>query len=488
MSSTCPAAALAALLLLAPGCGGGGAGPGPLWSRPATPAAPQATGLSFLEDPANELTWFFADGELLALYGNAGNTFVELWVGGANLLGGFDPGLDRSNLGPARPGHAGGYPFGRLDSAATGYGRWEGFWAGFNYIDARWLYWTGLNGNPDARRGFEVAQAGDAFDVHVTTEVAKGLTPLFRCDVHYLLGRTGIGVRSQVEVVAELQPLGWDDTGGQLLMTQVDTDLDPALPYDRSQPSQYFQLALDGRLQELDPFPPYNTITPSNIYADQENRRAGRGEGPPAARRGAGHHHRAGELPDRARSPGPRGGPGPAGGPGPLHASAAGVLLRAERRARLPQLPVLGGAGREPRHPGGAGRDHLAALRRPPPLDGDRPHGAGDPAAPLRRPAVGPPGARGRHRPGPLHPGGGDSLYLAPVPAYTGGMARPPVQAPSRLDRLPITFEAGTHTLVLTMTPDWQWTVSIDGQQGTYRYPTQAEAWEAGVREAHRLG
>jgi hypothetical protein len=67
-------------------------------------------------------------------------------------------------------------------------------------------------------------------------------------------------------------------------------------------------------------------------------------------------------------------------------------------------------------------------------------------------------------------------------------MARQPVQAPSRLDRLPITFEAGTHTLVLTMTPDWQWTVSIDGQQGTYRYPTQAEAWEAGVREAQRLG
>lgn len=65
-------------------------------------------------------------------------------------------------------------------------------------------------------------------------------------------------------------------------------------------------------------------------------------------------------------------------------------------------------------------------------------------------------------------------------------MARTPLQAPGRLDRLPITFEAGTHTLTLTMTPDWQWKVAIDGQQSDFRYPTQAEAWEAGVREASR--
>jgi hypothetical protein len=270
MATRLRAAALAALLLSA-GCGGGGGGPTPPWSRPATPAAPTPDGLSVLEAPADELTWFFADGELLALYDNAGNTFIELWVDGANLIGGFDPGLDRSNLGPAQLGHGPGYPFGRLDSPASGYGRWEGFWAGFNYIDVRWLRWTGLNGNPDARRGFEVSPAGDgALDVHVTTEASWRITPLFRCDVHYLLTRAGIGVRSQVEVLAELQPLGWDDTGGQLLMTQVDSDLDPALPYDRSQPSQYLQLALDGHLQELDPYPPYNTITPSNIYADQE--------------------------------------------------------------------------------------------------------------------------------------------------------------------------------------------------------------------------
>ena len=60
---------------------------------------------------------------------------------------------------------------------------------------------------------------------------------------------------------------------------------------------------------------------------------------------------------------------------------------------------------------------------------------------------------------------------------------------PAAVERLPITFEAGAHQLTLTLGQDWRWTLVIDGQPhhgGTF--PTQAEAWEAGVREAFRRG
>ncbi|MGC3997553.1 MAG: DUF2188 domain-containing protein [Anaeromyxobacter sp.] len=60
---------------------------------------------------------------------------------------------------------------------------------------------------------------------------------------------------------------------------------------------------------------------------------------------------------------------------------------------------------------------------------------------------------------------------------------------PAAVERLPITFEAGKHTLTLTLGEDWRWTLAIDGQRHTEgTYPTQAEAWEAGIREAYRLG
>jgi len=51
----------------------------------------------------------------------------------------------------------------------------------------------------------------------------------------------------------------------------VETDLDPALPYDREhQADQYFDLAMDGHVEPIDPFPPYNYWSPSNIYTDHE--------------------------------------------------------------------------------------------------------------------------------------------------------------------------------------------------------------------------
>ena len=48
----------------------------------------------------------------------------------------------------------------------------------------------------------------------------------------------------------------------------------------------------------------------------------------------------------------------------------------------------------------------------------------------------------------------------------------------------PVVYEVGDHTLALTCMATWQWTVSVDNRQLPAQFATQAEAWEAGVREA----
>jgi hypothetical protein len=52
---------------------------------------------------------------------------------------------------------------------------------------------------------------------------------------------------------------------------------------------------------------------------------------------------------------------------------------------------------------------------------------------------------------------------------------------------LEIRFEAGKHVLRLSKVMEGRWCVAVDDAplSGTFR--TQAEAWEAGVREADRL-
>lgn len=51
----------------------------------------------------------------------------------------------------------------------------------------------------------------------------------------------------------------------------------------------------------------------------------------------------------------------------------------------------------------------------------------------------------------------------------------------------PTTFEVGPHKLVVTKLMEHRWIVAVDGLKLDASFDTQADAWEAGVREAHRL-
>lgn len=51
----------------------------------------------------------------------------------------------------------------------------------------------------------------------------------------------------------------------------------------------------------------------------------------------------------------------------------------------------------------------------------------------------------------------------------------------------PSTFQVGEHTLVLSNVTERRWTVSVDTVALDASFPTLAEAWEAGVRDAFRL-
>ena len=60
--------------------------------------------------------------------------------------------------------------------------------------------------------------------------------------------------------------------------------------------------------------------------------------------------------------------------------------------------------------------------------------------------------------------------------------------AVEELVALPTAFHVGDHGLLLTqLAPSWRWTATMDGRllEGTFQ--SQAEAWEAGIREADRV-
>jgi hypothetical protein len=60
------------------------------------------------------------------------------------------------------------------------------------------------------------------------------------------------------------------------------------------------------------------------------------------------------------------------------------------------------------------------------------------------------------------------------------------LQPPLDLATLPVTFTVGEHSVVVAR-QERRWTLSVDGAASTATYPTEAEAWEAGVRLADQL-
>lgn len=52
---------------------------------------------------------------------------------------------------------------------------------------------------------------------------------------------------------------------------------------------------------------------------------------------------------------------------------------------------------------------------------------------------------------------------------------------------VPISFQVGPHVVQVAKVKEGRWTVRIDDTAIPSSYATQAEAWEAGVREADRI-
>jgi len=54
--------------------------------------------------------------------------------------------------------------------------------------------------------------------------------------------------------------------------------------------------------------------------------------------------------------------------------------------------------------------------------------------------------------------------------------------------RLETSFQVGDHLVRVTKVSQGRWSVAVDGQALPSVFGTQADAWEAGVREADKLG
>lgn len=235
-------------------------GPFELWLAPV---------LTFKE--LNDRTYVYNRGKLLAVYNNAGNTFIQFWYKGRNVIGGFSSGTPGSNNGGPVKGHSSDYPFGWLANGGVK-PQWQGFWAGFSYKDVRWKEWKGINGNPFALKSFTATQPGKSELIFTVKSRIDHLLlfPLFECEVLYSITPQGIGVKNTITILGDLTPDGSWDLAGQLIMTQADCDLDPAAPYTQAgQPDLFFKLALTNGAVNIDPFPPYQIpATPSNMYGD----------------------------------------------------------------------------------------------------------------------------------------------------------------------------------------------------------------------------
>ena len=67
-------------------------------------------------------------------------------------------------------------------------------------------------------------------------------------------------------------------------------------------------------------------------------------------------------------------------------------------------------------------------------------------------------------------------------------MARHAAPEPlASLEKVSTIFQVGAHVLCVSKLREGRWTCTVDHGQPSSSYMTQAEAWEAGVREADRL-
>lgn len=62
---------------------------------------------------------------------------------------------------------------------------------------------------------------------------------------------------------------------------------------------------------------------------------------------------------------------------------------------------------------------------------------------------------------------------------------RPSPQVP--VEAIATTFAVGGHAVKVARLAHGRWSASVDGEAAAGVYPTQAEAWEAGVRAADLL-
>jgi hypothetical protein len=66
-------------------------------------------------------------------------------------------------------------------------------------------------------------------------------------------------------------------------------------------------------------------------------------------------------------------------------------------------------------------------------------------------------------------------------------MARHAVPEPLASEKVSTLFHVGAHVLCVSKVREGRWTCTVDDGPVSNSFMTQAEAWEAGVREADRI-
>jgi hypothetical protein len=66
-------------------------------------------------------------------------------------------------------------------------------------------------------------------------------------------------------------------------------------------------------------------------------------------------------------------------------------------------------------------------------------------------------------------------------------MRRPVATVPESVVTHPTFFEVGQHRLAVAKVREGRWTVAVDDRPVDATFESQADAWQAGVREALRI-